>query len=90
MPLGGVPEMTKKSNKTVAPDRGLFSANRKSYAVVRLLRGENLETLFRELGVTAATEEWTCSGSEGQASQRRTSRGSTGDRGCRSVPGSSC
>jgi transposase len=38
-----------------AADRGRFSARRKAEAVVRLLRGEDLETLSRALGVTAAT-----------------------------------
>jgi transposase-like protein len=37
------------------PDRGRFSAQRKTDAVLRLLRGEDLEALSRELGVTAAT-----------------------------------
>jgi transposase len=38
------------------PDgRGRWSAKRKFAAVLRLLRGEDLETLSRELGVTAAT-----------------------------------
>jgi transposase-like protein len=36
-------------------DRGRFSVRRKSDAVLRLLRGEGLELLSRELGVTAAT-----------------------------------
>lgn len=36
-------------------ERGRFSARRKAEAVVRLLRGEDLETLSRALGVTAAT-----------------------------------
>ena len=36
-------------------DRGRFSVRRKSDAVLRLLRGEDLELLSRELGVTAAT-----------------------------------
>lgn len=35
--------------------RGRWSAKRKYAAVLRLLRGEDLETLSRELGVTAAT-----------------------------------
>jgi transposase len=35
--------------------RGRFSARRKTEAVLRLLRGEELEILSRELGVTAAT-----------------------------------
>jgi hypothetical protein len=36
-------------------DRGRFSARRKTETVLRLLRGEDLELLSRELGVTAAT-----------------------------------
>jgi transposase-like protein len=55
MVLEGVPEMTKQSTKTDTPDRGRFSANRKTEAVLRLLRGEDLESLSRELGVIAAT-----------------------------------
>ena len=35
--------------------RGRWSAKRKFAAVLRLLRGEDLETLSRELGVTAAS-----------------------------------
>jgi hypothetical protein len=38
-----------------AGDRGRFSARRKTDAVLRLLRGEDLELLSRELGITAAT-----------------------------------
>ena len=34
---------------------GRFSSRRKTEAVLRLLRGEGLEVLSRELGVTAAT-----------------------------------
>lgn len=34
--------------------KGRFSAKRKLEAVLRLLRGEDLETVSRELGVTAA------------------------------------
>ncbi len=55
MALEGVPEMTTKRTKAEAPDRGRFSANRKTEAILRLLRGEDLETVSRELGVTAAT-----------------------------------
>src|ERR1700710_2460955 len=51
----GVPQMPKNSTKTDSQDRGRFSAKRKSEAVLRLLRGEDLDTLSRELGVTAAT-----------------------------------
>ena len=36
-------------------ERGRFSAPRKAATVLRLLRGESLELLSRELGVTAAT-----------------------------------
>jgi transposase-like protein len=35
--------------------RGRWSAKRKFVAVLRLLRGEDLETLARQLGVTAVT-----------------------------------
>src|SRR6266849_3786361 len=35
--------------------RGRMSRQRKTAAVLRLLRGEDLETVSRELGVTAAT-----------------------------------
>ena len=35
--------------------RGRFSARRKMEAVLRVLRGEDLDTLSRELGVTAST-----------------------------------
>ena len=38
---------------------GRFSAQRKAQAVIRLLGGEDLETLSRQLGVTAATlSQW--------------------------------
>ncbi len=47
--------MSKPSPKTDSNDRGRFSARRKTEAVLRLLRGEDLDTLSRELGVTAAT-----------------------------------
>ena len=47
--------MPKSNTKTDSQDRGRFSARRKTEAVLRLLRGEDLEALSRELGVTAAT-----------------------------------
>ena len=47
--------MTKQSTETDRQDRGRFSARRKTDAVLRLLRGEDLDTLSRELGVIAAT-----------------------------------
>jgi transposase len=37
-------------------ERGRFSSQRKTAAVLRLLRGEDLELVSRELGVTAATQ----------------------------------
>jgi len=37
-----------------AGEKGRFTARRKRETVLRLLRGESLETLSRELGVTAA------------------------------------
>lgn len=36
-------------------DRGRFSTRRKTQVVIRLLRGEDIDSLSRELGVTAAT-----------------------------------
>lgn len=45
---GGAPEGRRDG-------RGRWSAKRKMAAVLRLLRGEDIETLSRELGVTAAT-----------------------------------
>jgi hypothetical protein len=43
------------ANTSKSDDRGRFSARRKTDAVLRLLRGEDLDLLSRELGVTAAT-----------------------------------
>src|SRR5690242_4921029 len=43
------------SNTPTPGERGRFSAPRKAATVLRLLRGESLEILSRELGVTAAT-----------------------------------
>ena len=48
-------EPTPTSNTTNPGERGRFSAPRKAAAVLRLLRGEDLELVSRELGVTAAT-----------------------------------
>ena len=38
-----------------APERGRWSSRRKTEVVLRILRGEALDALSRELGVTAAT-----------------------------------
>jgi transposase-like protein len=43
------------SDTTNPGERGRFSAPSKAATVLRLLRGESLELLSRELGVTAAT-----------------------------------
>ncbi len=43
------------SNTMNSADRGRFSAKRKIEAALRLLHGEDLVLLSRELGVTAAT-----------------------------------
>ena len=51
----GVTKMSKASPKTHSLDRGRFSARRKADAVVRLLRGEDLDALSREPGVTSST-----------------------------------
>src|SRR4029450_13892434 len=48
-------EHTPMSNSTNPGERGRFSAPRKTATVLRLLRGEDLELLSRELGITAAT-----------------------------------
>src|ERR687885_1928906 len=37
------------------PERGRWSSRRKTEVVLRVLRGEDLDALSRELGVTAAT-----------------------------------
>jgi transposase-like protein len=47
--------MARKKNGQAKQDRGRFSARRKTEAVLRLLQGEELDVLSRELGVTAAT-----------------------------------
>jgi transposase len=43
------------SNVPNSGERGRFSSQRKTSVVLRLLRGEDLELVSRELGVTAAT-----------------------------------
>ncbi len=55
-------------------DRGRFSVRRKTEAVLRLLRGEDLDAVSRELGVTAATlsdwrEEFLAAGQAGLKSR---------------------
>ena len=48
-------ERARRANGAGAEGRGRFSSRRKTEAVLRLLRGEGLEVLSRDLGVTAAT-----------------------------------
>jgi transposase len=64
---GGAPER---------PERGRFSVRRKAEAVLRLLRGEDLDTVSRELGVTPATlsfwREAFLGGGEGSLKSRPT------------------
>lgn len=49
--------MKTKQDRTA--ERGRFSAKRKKEAVLRLLKGEELDALSQELGVTAAVlSEW--------------------------------
>ena len=48
-------ERARRANGAGAEGRGRFSSRRKTEAFLRLLRGEGLEVLSRELGVTAAT-----------------------------------
>jgi transposase-like protein len=48
--LAGSPE-----TKSAQPEIGRFSARRKVEAVLRLLHGEALDAVSRDLGVTAAT-----------------------------------
>src|SRR5258707_12464095 len=47
--------MPRSSSKSDSADRGRLPAGRKTEAVPRLLGGEDLDTLSRELGVIAAT-----------------------------------
>ncbi len=53
-------------------DIGRFSARRKSEAVLRLLRGEDLDKLSRELGVTAAAlGAATAASADGEKAEKR-------------------
>lgn len=51
----GARRATGGANDEAGVDRGRYSARRKAEAVLRLFRGEDLDTLSRELGVTAGT-----------------------------------
>ena len=58
-PASGAPQRARRATGGAPEERrdgrGRWSAKRKAAAILRLLRGEDLETLSRELGVTAAT-----------------------------------
>lgn len=59
----GVPEGARRATggtpAEIAGEAGRFSSRRKREAVLRLWRGQDLDTLSRELGVTAARlSEW--------------------------------
>ena len=58
-PASGAPEGARRATGGAPEERcdgrGRWSAKRKTVAILRLLRGEDIETLSRELGVTAAT-----------------------------------
>jgi Transposase len=58
-PASGAPEGARRATGGAPEERrdgrGRWSAKRKMAAVLRLLRGEDIETLSRELSVTAAT-----------------------------------
>ena len=47
--------MSKPPEGSSRPERGRWSSRRKTEIVLRVLRGEELDALSRELGVTAAT-----------------------------------
>jgi hypothetical protein len=51
----GVSQMSLPTTKTDTNDRGRFSAQRQTEAVLRLLRSEDLDALSRGPGVTAVT-----------------------------------
>src|SRR3989441_12801091 len=62
-PASGAPQGARRATGGAPEERrdgrGRWSAKRKAAAILRLLRGEDLETLSRELGVTAATlSDW--------------------------------
>src|SRR5947209_19078567 len=58
-PASGAPQGARRATGGAPEERrdgrGRWSAKRKAAAILRLLRGEGLETLSRELGGTAAT-----------------------------------
>ena len=81
-PVGVGPHEAERAQGSgaVAPGRGgRMSRQRKTAAVLRLLRGEDLETVSRELGVTAATLTGWRDGFLAAGEAALTSRASTGE-----------
>ena len=59
MPRNGTSGMSNKGRTSGPRERGRWSSKRKMECVLRLLRGEDLDTVSREVGVTAARlSEW--------------------------------
>jgi len=55
----GARRATEGASAPLGPERGRYSSARKADAVIRLLRGEDLDTVSREYGVAAATlSQW--------------------------------
>lgn len=53
--MSPTPRSTNATSPNTSPeDRGRWSSRRKTEVVLRVLRGEDLDSLSRELGVTAA------------------------------------
>lgn len=51
--------MTRTKSESNSPSRGRYSAQRKSDAVMRVLRGELIDVVSREIGVSASTlSDW--------------------------------
>src|SRR3954452_17001696 len=81
-PVGPGPREAERGQGSgaVAPGRdGRMLRQRKSAAVLRLLRGEDLETVSRELGVTAATVPGWHDAFRAGGEATRTSRAATGE-----------
>ena len=95
-PASGAPEGARRATGGAPEERrdgrGRWSAKRKFAAVLRLLRGEDLETLSRELGVTAATlSGWRqrSGGRRGQPESAGSRRRGRGDAAAESTGGRS-
>src|ERR1044071_6476212 len=81
----GAAERPQESGAAARGRGGRMSRQRKTAAVLRLLRGEDLETVSRELGVTAATltgwrDAFLAGGEAGPTSRAATREGLENDR----------